>query len=636
MSDSGLPDLEEIFLGDVFASTVPGYSPRRLQVDLAKAVNDAMASGGIHFFEAGTGIGKSMAYIVPAVLSGKKIFVSTATKTLQDQLAGKDVPAVIRALDSRAVVFVLKGRNNYLCIRKWMNGKDMYDTIDEFANWAANTSDGDVSSCSVEPDPSVWRRFRSDRPDCAGNSCRFRGECHFNRARNRARKADILILNHHLLVSGLSGGDVLPGADVLVIDEGHRLEDAAAECLGLSLGENTLLPIFDGIAFSELKTVAKAELLEAARELSGAVAVLTTVPAGDGEVLPWRPGDHLEAIASVEEKARTLLAAVGDDEELAPVAGVVSHVLHTAVELADLDEGTWCCFIETGGRYPVIRAVPPDMGPMLREVVYSGFDTVVLTSATLTVAGRFEFFKERLGAPEACCRSFGSPFDYSRQAALSVPRELPPPDSHEKLARVTWKWGKSAAEALGGRTLLLFTSYRNLRLVRDLAAEDPPEKGLRLLVQGEMSRNVILDEFRNSCDAIILGTASFWEGVDLPGNMLQVVIIDRLPFASPGHPLVMARMELIEKRGGSSFTGYSLPLAVVRLKQGVGRLIRTGEDRGVVMIMDRRIRDKGYGKVFLASIPPFRMVDENEALDFIRNSCVTQVLNGRGGPVESG
>ncbi|MBN2585729.1 MAG: hypothetical protein JXA64_09235 [Candidatus Fermentibacteraceae bacterium] len=614
-----IPDeIDRVFGGDCLAQSVPDYSPRPLQVDFARAVAAAMNTGGIHLFEAGTGIGKSIAYIIPALLSGRRIFVSTATITLQDQLANKDVPAVLTALGSGSRVSVLKGRSNYLCLRKWSRGSSKIEADPDFTRWAETTADGDISSFSHELHSSVWRHFRSDHLDCVGTSCPFRGSCHFYRARSTARKADVLILNHHLLISGLLADEVLPGADVLVIDEGHRLEDAASECLGLALGEGILLPIFDGIAFSEIETERKASLLEKTRRLSALIADLTL---GVKEASPWDPVEHMEALEEVAGAASDLNSEVDGSDDLQSVAQASTAVAATARGFLDLSMEEYCCFVEMEGRHPLLKGVPLDVGPDLRNVVYSRFDTTILTSATLTVAGEFDFFMGRLGAWDAAARRFGSPFDYGNQAILSVPDELPPHDSHEDLASVVWKWGRALAETLGGRTLILFTSYRNLKLVRQMAQRELPP-GIELFTQGEMSRSGILRDFRESGRAVILGTASFWEGVDLPGSMLQAVVIDRLPFASPGHPLIRARMELIEKRGGSSFAMYSLPLAAVRLRQGVGRLIRSMDDIGVVMIMDRRIVTKGYGRIFLNSIPPFRMVPQSQVLDFVMEHCL--------------
>ncbi len=612
-----LDRIEDVFTGDVLTSSIPEYSARPQQVKFARAVGSAMDSGGIYLFEAGTGIGKSLAYIIPAILSGRKIFVSTATITLQDQLANKDAPAVLSALNSDALVSVLKGRNNYLCLRKWRSGSASFRIESHFEKWAESTEDGDISSFSEEVPSAVWRHFRSDHLDCTGSSCHFRGACHFFSARNQARKSDILILNHHLLVAGLMADEVLPGADVLVIDEGHRLEDAASECLGLSLSEGMLLPIFDGIAFSEIDTERKAALLEKARLLSASIAELT---GGIKETSVWDPVEHLEGLEEVSITAQQLASDTEEMEELLPVSQTASAVAYTAGGFMQLSTEEYCCFVETGRKHPILKGVPLDIGLDLMDTVYSRFDTTILTSATLTVADEFDFFRNRLGAWDARVKSFGSPFDYYSQAILSIPDTLPPHDSHEDLAMIAWQWGRRLAEVLDGRTLMLFTSYRNLKLVKRIAENELPPN-IKLFTQGEMSRSSILRDFRECSRAIILGTSSFWEGVDLPGSMLQAVIIDRLPFASPGHPLIRARMNLIEKHGESSFGQYSLPLAAVRLKQGVGRLIRSLDDMGVVMIMDKRILSKNYGKVFLRSIPPFRIVSEDQVMDFVMEHC---------------
>lgn len=608
-----LREIERVLHGEELLGALPGYAVRPLQVRMALEVGAALERGGLHMFEAGTGIGKSLAYIIPALLSGRRILISTATMPLQDQLARRDAPAVLRALGLSSEVCVLKGRNNYLCLRKWSGASERLDLPDAFSAWADSTGEGDISGFQGVLPPGEWRHFRSDRLDCLGASCRFRGECHFLRARSRARQCDLLVLNHHLLISGLMTGDILPEADVLVIDEGHRLEDAASECLGVSLGQGAVLAVFDGIAFSDAEAGRKALLLERARRLEASVAALT---AGIEETSPWDPVMHREEIDGVLAEVSGLLAGLEGDEDLLPAAQAAAGIASDCRELMAMGGEDHCCFVETDGRHAVLRGVPLDVGPDLRDHVYACFDTTIITSATLTVAGEFDFFRERLGAGEALTRDFGSPFDYGEQAVLAVPRDLPSQDAHGELAAVVWEWGSRIAAALGGRTLLLFTSYRNLDLTRELARGAMPP-GLRLLVQGEVSRNGILEDFRRDSRAIILGTSSFWEGVDLPGEMLQAVVIDRLPFASPGHPLVRARMDRIDREGGSSFGRYSLPLAAVRLRQGVGRLIRSREDIGAVMILDRRLTASGYRSVFLRSIPPFRRVEAEQVLPFL-------------------
>jgi ATP-dependent DNA helicase DinG len=612
-----LAEIDRIFHAEDLAAALPGYTVRPLQVRMAMAVGTALERGGLHMFEAGTGIGKSLAYIIPVLLSGRKILISTATLTLQDQLALRDAPAILGALGLHSEVCVLKGRNNYLCLRKWSSSAERLEIPDAFSIWADASVDGDVSGFQGILPPGAWRQFRSDRLDCVGASCRFRGECHFFRARARARKSDLLILNHHLLISGLMTGDILPEADVLVIDEGHRLEDAASECLGVSLGQGAVLAVFDGIAFSDVEADRKALLLERARRLEFSVASLTS---GVVETSLWDPVEHREDLETVLAETAGLLSGIEGSEDLLPAAQAAAGIASDCRELMAMGGEDYCCFAETGGRHPILRGVPLDVGPDLRDRVYSSFDTTIITSATLTVAGEFDFFKDRLGASEAITKDFGSPFDYGEQAVMAIPDDLPPQDSHEELAASVWEWGRRLAVALNGRILLLFTSYRNLDLTRRLALEGMPP-GIRLLVQGEMSRNSILEEFRRDSRAIILGTSSFWEGVDLPGDMLQAVVIDRLPFASPGHPLMKARMDLIDRSGGSSFARFSLPLAAVRLRQGVGRLIRSHDDFGVVMIMDRRIASSRYRSVFLTSIPPFRRVGTDAVLPFLMEHC---------------
>ena len=431
--------IEDVFRGESLVSAIPGYSLRGLQLDMACSVGAALERGGLHLFEAGTGIGKSLAYIVPALLSGQKTFISTATITLQDQLAEKDAPAVLDALGSDAKVTVLKGRNNYLCLRKWRAGVNRLDLPEDFPEWADSTEDGDISSYGTNLPGGLWRHYRSDVLDCIGTSCSERSACHFYRARIRARGADLLILNHHLLISGLLSADALPEADVLVIDEGHRLEDAASECMGIALGQGALLPVFDGIAFSELPVDRKAELLEMARRLSEAISGLTS---GVTDTSVWSPVEHLEEIGDVLEAASVLRTGAEACEDLLPVSQTASMIASSAGTLKDISMETHCCFVEIGGRHPILRAVPLDVGPDLRDQVYSSFDSTIVTSATLTVAGEFDFYRERLGAEEALTRSFGSPFDYSVQAVLSIPGQLPRHDSHDDLAGKVWDWGR--------------------------------------------------------------------------------------------------------------------------------------------------------------------------------------------------
>jgi ATP-dependent DNA helicase DinG len=604
-------------VGDLLAEdlsyAVPGYATRESQIRMAEIVADAVEDGGLYLLEAGTGVGKSLAYLLPAVMHPGRTIVSTATISLQDQLIGKDIPAAVTTGGVSRTVALLKGRRNYLCLRKWEQRSGTLDLPDGLAAWAESTSTGDRGELSRVPPYSVWAGISSDRLDCLGGSCALSGSCHYLRARRKAAEADLVVVNHHLLLSGLSGADIIPEADVLVVDEAHKLEDAAGSCLGLALGEGAVLPAYDEIAFSELKTTLKAELLERVRALASRLGSLPGEAEGD---TPWDPADHLDLLRDIEESAASLAETCGDTDCLPSTVQVLDSVSQTCRELAGLDTADWCVYVETSGRTGRVRAVPVEPGDYLRSLVYDRFGTVVLTSATLSAAGSFEYFCGRLGAGGAYVESLGSPFDYPSQGTLTVPDDLPPQDDHRALSGRVWDLTRRLAGELGGRTMALFTSYRNLQLVRAMARGSLPA-GLTLHVQGEVPRRAILEGFRRDPSGIILGTASFWEGVDLPGNLLQALVIDRIPFSSPGHPLVRARMDRIERRGGSSFMEYMLPGAVLRMKQGVGRLIRSRRDCGAVFLMDRRLVSSRYGPIILDSLPGFTRTGEEEAVELL-------------------
>ncbi|MGM0627720.1 MAG: ATP-dependent DNA helicase [Candidatus Fermentibacterota bacterium] len=602
----------DLLAGDL-SSAVPGYTARQSQIRMAEIVADAVEDGGLYLLEAGTGVGKSLAYLLPAVLHPGRTIVSTATISLQDQLIGKDIPAAVTVGGSPRTVALLKGRRNYLCRRKWEQRAGTLDLPDHLAAWAETTETGDRGELSRVPPYSVWAGISSDRLDCLGGSCPHSGSCHYLRARRRAAEADLVVVNHHLLLSGLAGADIIPESDILVADEAHKLEDAAGGCLGLTLGEGAVLPAYDEIAFSDIKTALKAEILERLRALASRLGELAGDAEGDE---PWDPAEHVDILRDLEESAAALAETCEETDCLPSSVQVLDTVAQSCRELMGLAPEDWCVYVESAGRGSRVRAVPIEPGGYLRSLVYERFGTVVLTSATLSAAGSFDYFCGRLGASGAYVESLGSPFDYPSQGTLTIPGNLPSQDDHRELSRRVWELTRRLAGELGGRTMALFTSYRNLQLVRTMARTGMPE-GLSLHVQGEVPRRAILEGFRRDPSGIILGTASFWEGVDLPGSLLRALVIDRIPFQSPGHPLVRARMDRIESRGGSSFMEYMLPGAVLRMKQGVGRLIRSRRDSGAVFLMDRRLVSSRYGGIILDSLPGFSRAGEEEAIEIL-------------------
>ncbi|MDM7993950.1 MAG: ATP-dependent DNA helicase [Candidatus Fermentibacter sp.] len=590
-----------------------GRRPR--QTAMALIVSRSIEDGGRYILEAGTGVGKSLAYLVPSMLSGRRTMISTATLTLQDQLFLRDIPDVAGLLSIPAGTALLKGRGNYLCLRKWRSMPPSEIPAD-LGEWPEETLSGDFSELPGEPDPAALSRVRSDSLDCLGPSCPARAGCFLMKARAEARRADILVVNHHLLVSASQGEDILPDSDVLIVDEAHRLEDAAAECMGLTLSAGMMMPVIDGIAWSDSPLTEKAGWLSSARIVTSLMEGLLGRPA---ETAHWIPEEHREDLEAVSSEASSLGASMAGAEGLAGPSAACRKIAATCDSLlaASIDENS--IFLEAEGGRPRIRAVPLDPGRLIESEVFSRFRVVIATSATLSVGGSFDYMASRLGLGERdgeC--DFGSPFDYADQAVITCPPGLPHPDEHGALAGEAWRWGSDLASILGGRTMLLFTSNRNLQLAASAARGSLPP-GVRMLVQGEASRRAILESFRSDPGAVIFGTSSFWEGIDLPGDMLQAVVIDRLPFPSPGHPWTASRMKAMEEDGSSSFMGLMLPSAVIRLRQGVGRLIRSSRDRGVVVILDRRLSSSSYGRLIMRSLPAFRGVAPDEALAFARS-----------------
>jgi ATP-dependent DNA helicase DinG len=604
--------VDAVFSGGEIEEQFPDYRIRIQQTDMASAVSDLVEFGGISVLEAGTGVGKSLAYLVPAVLSEQVCVVSTATHTLQDQLISRDIPLVGRILGVSINAAVLKGRSNYLCLRKWYQWGST--VAPELREWV-DAGNGDLSLSEFNLAADRKRKVAGDSMDCLGSRCSERSRCYYYTARNKARKARILVVNHHLLLTGLVTGDLIPDAWFLAVDEAHSLDNAASSSLGYSLSEPVLNSVFDSIVLSGSSPEVKAPLLDKTRLLAAKLTGLSDHAGEDGGVFLE---EILPDLQSIAETASSFREEILGEEDLTGASQALRNLEQSVLSLAKVNPADWCCYAEKKKKNPVLRCVPIHPGPLLQETLYSSFPSVLLTSATLAAGESFTYSDSRLGVPaEADRRVFSSPFNYAEQSVLVLPGDLPEHSNHQLIAQYAWGIASETAAVLGGRTMVLFTSYRNMKLCRRAALENPLE-GISLLVQGEMNRSAILDRFRENPESIILGTASFWEGVDLPGKLLHSLIIDRIPFPSPGHPLTQARMTAIENGGKSSFFSLMLPEAAIRLKQGAGRLIRSETDTGAVFILDKRMKTAGYASLLLASMPPFKRESRGKAMEFLR------------------
>jgi ATP-dependent DNA helicase DinG len=623
-------DLGEIFgRGGPLARCVPGYAPRREQQLMAAAVRDALATLTNLVVEAGTGTGKTFAYLVPALLSGRRIVVSTGTRNLQDQLYSRDLPVVAAAIGRPVRVALLKGRANYLCEHRLTIARDgaLTEELAHVIAWAGRTRTGDLAEVGDVPEDSpLWARLTSTADDCLGATCPEYADCHVVRARRAAQEADIVIVNHHLLLADLAlkeegFGELLPGAEAIIVDEAHQMPDVASQFFGVSVTQR------------QLAGLARDAGVEAMRAGIGAVAgpadalVRVTRDARlalglEARRLQWDalPGDASEALSDVARELGRFADAL---EAVAGVSAGLDACRRRASELTarlevllagdDVDGLRW---IEVFPQSFALHLTPIDAASSLGAAMAARACAWVFTSATLAVGEDFSHFARRMGLEEARTLRLDSPFDFARNAVLYLPPEMPDPAAPDYTRRVVAEaW--PLVEAGEGRAFLLFTSYRALREAEaEIARRHCP---FPVLVQGSAPRDELLRRFREAGNAVLLGTGSFWEGVDVRGPALSLVVIDKLPFASPGDPLLQARLAAIRARGGEPFRELQLPQAVIALKQGVGRLIRDIDDRGVLMLCDPRLRTRNYGGAFLGSLPPMRRTDSAEvACDFLR------------------
>ena len=625
---------------DVFSSagklaqTLEGYAYRPEQAAMAKAVGQALSRLEPLIVEAGTGTGKTFAYLVPALLSGRSVIISTGTRTLQDQLFRRDLPLLAKAMGLPVKIALLKGRANYLCRHRLdlaaQQGsllgpeRGALRLLARVSRWAATTKSGDLSELTDLPEQSaIWPSITSTRENCLGQECPQFSNCHVFNARRNAQAADIVVVNHHLLLADLGlkeegFGDLLPGAEAVILDEAHQVPDIAAQFFGMvwSVRKAQLLlrDVTAELSAAAIRAPVVVEaVLHAEAQLEG---LRHALPRGAGRI-EWSelPDAFLEALPLIETALSDLAAeleGLGGGAGTANCARRASAIANSLAALRELSDEAGLRWIEAAANGLSLQFTPFEIAERLREYVESRPCAWVFTSATLAIGEDFSHFAARIGLPEARTLRIDSPFDYSSQARLFLPPRMPEP-LDPAFADEFIRACAPLLLACGGRAFLLYTSYRGLAEGVRALKRRFPEPPFPVLVQGEAPREALLNRFRELGNAVLLATGSFWEGVDVKGEALSIVAIDKLPFAAPDDPLLKARLEGIRRRGGNPFYEYQLPQAVLALKQGVGRLIRDFDDYGVIVIGDPRISTKGYGRVFLDSMPRSPIITDGAA-----------------------
>jgi ATP-dependent DNA helicase DinG len=646
-----LPSLHEFFApGGILARSSLPYEYRPGQLEMAKAVERSLAERRHLIVEAGTGTGKTLAYLLPALRTGQRVIVSTGTKALQDQLFFRDVPFLETLLGPLRVCY-MKGRANYLCRHKLvtlqnqpiLSGLEEIDQYRQIAEWEQTTETGDRSELSGLPESSaLWSKLDARTEACLGSTCPDYRRCFITEMRRRAQESDIIIVNHHLFFADLSvkqeaagapDAGILPEAAAVIFDEAHELEEVASNYFGLSISN---------LRFEELARDMETQLR--GKEGAGAITGVTQqlrdrsrmffagLPlAGDGRQPFVGREDFLETSGDLYIGVRATLRRLEAEMEgmngVDEAPGLKKRVARLRTELEFLLESNSSNMVywmerrivggapergsagsarrgfRTENRHTFLQATPIDVSELLHEMVFETIPSVVLTSATLTVQGGFEHMRKRLGLTEARELVVPSHFRYGEQALLYLPPNMPDPRDPE-FPEAAANCIRRVLNLSRGRAFCLFTSYSQMR---DLYERLLPVLDFPILLHGTAPRKALLEEFRSTPNAVLFGTSSFWQGVDVQGEALSCVIIDKLPFAVPSDPVVAARMKAIEEAGGKPFFDYQVPSAVLTLKQGFGRLIRSLEDRGVLVLLDPRVSRQRYGRTFLASLPPYRM-----------------------------
>ncbi|MGO8819197.1 MAG: ATP-dependent DNA helicase [Terriglobia bacterium] len=633
--------LEKIFApGGWLARHHPHYEFRPGQLEMAESVESALENRQHLIVEAGTGTGKTLAYLVPLLRSGLRTVISTGTKNLQEQLFYKDVPFLKKMFPEMRVT-LMKGRQNYLCRQKLydmekqpvLDGMDQVEQYPKLRQWEERTEFGDRAELRWMPDSSeLWKKVDARREACTGQKCQQFERCFITQMHQRAAQSDLLIVNHHLFFADLAlrqndYAALLPDYSALVFDEAHEMEDVATQYFGVEVSSYRVEELArDTEVTARMKGIKSQEVFAAVGELRRRADLFFEVfPRTEGRSNFDNRDSFLEvhrgaysALTNALTLLQTELSRVPEHPEEITNLGRRAKELHASFELVmESHERNMVYWWERRGRGVFMQATPIDVSTLLRERLFQQVETVILTSATLAVGGTFDFLKRRLGVQNAKERVLDSHFDYAHQSLLYTPMHLPDPRQPD-FARQAAEEIVKLLKTTRGRAFVLFTSHAQMR---DVYERVRPHLRYPLLLQGSMPRTQLLDSFRSTPHAVLFGTSSFWQGVDVQGEQLSAVLIDRLPFAVPSDPVTAARIRQINEEGGNAFTDYQVPQAVITLKQGFGRLIRSETDRGVLVMLDQRLMRMPYGRVFLDSLPPYHKTNQLEDVKTFMREC---------------